>query len=481
MALPTNSVWEVRPTAGNDTNGGGFIAGAAGTDFSQQNGKNTVGSNKSVTDGVGAGSTTIASASAGFTSAIVGNIVFFDSAWYQVVSLTNGTSVVVDRNTSSGTGLTLNIGGALATVSTAYANATQSNTIYVKGSGTYTVSATLTLTGANELPLTFIGYTTVRGDNGRVTWTTATDSTTLVKFGSPGTNFIFMNFAFTNTASVRATGFDGGLSGQSWGLRLSNCSFDGFTTAIGLGYINSVHYNLARLLMDGCEVKNSSSHGVNCSGGAHFIDCYIHDNGGHGVLASVVQSGTVVGNAIVLERCAIWGNTANGLYSEFGNGAQSQNSSWFHCIHCAIGGNGAQGIELTGSVSTNNYQPLTVTNSVIESNGSFAIINDSTDGLGVFFLKNNAFRANTSGNYSGTGLGSQASDITLTAECFTNPGSGDFTLNGSAGGGALLKAAGYPTILGSGTSTNLSIGPMQAAAAAAGAVIFVDMNSGMRG
>ena len=35
MALAAASVVEVR-TAGNDTNGGGFVTGASGTDFSQQ-------------------------------------------------------------------------------------------------------------------------------------------------------------------------------------------------------------------------------------------------------------------------------------------------------------------------------------------------------------------------------------------------------------------------------------------------------------
>jgi hypothetical protein len=36
MALPTTTVIEVR-TTGNDSNGGGFVAGASGTDYSQQN------------------------------------------------------------------------------------------------------------------------------------------------------------------------------------------------------------------------------------------------------------------------------------------------------------------------------------------------------------------------------------------------------------------------------------------------------------
>ena len=75
MALSASGVWEVR-TAGNDTNGGGFKSGASGTDYSQQDAKNTAGNNISTTDAVSDGTTTITSATAAFTSAIVGNFIY---------------------------------------------------------------------------------------------------------------------------------------------------------------------------------------------------------------------------------------------------------------------------------------------------------------------------------------------------------------------------------------------------------------------
>jgi len=62
-AISVNSVFEVR-TAGNDTNGGGFVTGAAGTDYSQQDANNTVGADISTTDAVAAGTTTITSITA---------------------------------------------------------------------------------------------------------------------------------------------------------------------------------------------------------------------------------------------------------------------------------------------------------------------------------------------------------------------------------------------------------------------------------
>ncbi len=454
MALPSTAVLEVRPTVGSDTAcGGGFDPGVVspGTDYSQQNS-----AQYTFTDLVSISSLVVASASHNFVAADVGNFMQitagtgFTTGFYVIVSVAANQATLHQSPGTVGVGGTYFVGGALATISEAYSIAPPSGTIYVKASGTYTVAATLTLTGANELPMQFIGYTSTRGDGGKVTWTTAANSTTLVKFGSPGYNWVFQNFAFTNTAGTSATCFDGGLSGQSFGLRLSNCSFSGFTLAIALGYVSGVHFNLSRLVMDSCTVTACSSHGVNCSGGAHLIACYIFGNGGDGVHGTVTQSGQNMPNAIHIERCAIWGNTGDGVSNEFGNGLSSANSSWLEISSSAIGANGSHGIELAGSTGGANSQALTITDSVIESNGAYGIKNDASGGtgIGVPLLLNNAFRANTSGNYNGPGVAAQPSDITLSAEPFTNPGSGDFSLNSAAGGGALLKQAGFPTAIG---------------------------------
>lgn len=64
MSLSAATVFEVRPGAGNSTNGGGFVAGATGTDYSQQNNKNSGSTDKSTTDAVANGTTTITSATA---------------------------------------------------------------------------------------------------------------------------------------------------------------------------------------------------------------------------------------------------------------------------------------------------------------------------------------------------------------------------------------------------------------------------------
>lgn len=69
--------------------------------------------------------------------------------------------------------------------------------------------------------------------------------------------------------------------------------------------------------------------------------------------------------------------------------------------------------------------------------------------------------------------------ITLTADPFTNAAGGDFSLNNTAGGGALLRALSYPTSFpGISTTDYTSVGAAQLTGAAAGAVMF---HSGMSG
>ena len=69
MALSVSQVWEIR-TTGSDTNGGGFHAGASGTDYSQQ-----AAAQVTVADAVANGTTTLTSVTASFTAAHVGNLV----------------------------------------------------------------------------------------------------------------------------------------------------------------------------------------------------------------------------------------------------------------------------------------------------------------------------------------------------------------------------------------------------------------------
>ncbi len=180
-------VWEVR-TTGSDTNGGGFVTGATGTDMSQFDNKNASGCsncqsatvNISTTDAVAAGTTTITTATGNISSALVGNIIYLaggsgslTAAWYQVVTVVGATSFTVDRTVATGTGITMNIGGAIATIQQMSTNMAQSAGpgAWVKATANYGLSNTVTLSnGGPNTGFSFInGYTTTRGDGGMAT------------------------------------------------------------------------------------------------------------------------------------------------------------------------------------------------------------------------------------------------------------------------------------------------------------------------
>jgi hypothetical protein len=117
MALSLDTQWNVR-TDGSGHEWRRVRLRSCGTDYSRQAAANSVGSNISTTDAVAAGTTTITSATAAFTSAITGNIIYLQggsgsltAGWYQATYV-SATSITVDRSVASGTGITLNIGGA---------------------------------------------------------------------------------------------------------------------------------------------------------------------------------------------------------------------------------------------------------------------------------------------------------------------------------------------------------------------------------
>lgn len=74
----------------------------------------------SVTDAVTNGTTTITSATGGFTAAMVGSVVYLSGPttekFVQVVSRTSANAIVVNTTVAAGTGITLRIGGALKQV-----------------------------------------------------------------------------------------------------------------------------------------------------------------------------------------------------------------------------------------------------------------------------------------------------------------------------------------------------------------------------
>src|ERR1044071_7124465 len=108
MAISVNTYWDVR-TTGSDNNGGGFVIGSSGTDYSQQDASQYSGTNLASTNGT-TNPSVVTSATHNFVAADVGNIIRitagsnWTTGYYQIVSVSSNAATL-DR--AVGTAATL--------------------------------------------------------------------------------------------------------------------------------------------------------------------------------------------------------------------------------------------------------------------------------------------------------------------------------------------------------------------------------------
>ena len=443
MSLSASTVWEVR-TTGSDTAGGGFVTGASGTDWSQQ-------------DSIKYALTSLTTAAANAiiltssaSSDMVGNIIQitsgtnFTTGFYQILSVSVGVSITVDRNCTTAVGASgvANIGGALLTVNQAIVNMTVNGMIVYIKNGSYTRTSTMTLNGTGGLPYTVIGYTSSRTDNGQVTITTASNITLVTYSG--GNTWIFNNIIFSSTAGTAGYGFDQTNSSYTITLIFINCLFNGLKDAIHAG--GGVGFG--PLYMENCEIKSCTNVGIECGGNntiVILIDSFLHGSTSDGILEAS-QALT-----LYMLRSIIYSNSGKGV------NCSSNNSHQIFCYDSAIASNTSDGISFGNSGVV--VRGLFLHNTIIQSNGGWGLNINTTGGLQFQSVRNNAFRNNTSGNY--TSVVTSTGEITLTADPFTAAGSSNFILNTNAGGGYLCKAAGFPGVLQTGGTGYVDVGPLQ--------------------
>ena len=450
MSLASTTVFEVRPGAGSATNGGGFVPGSAGTDWSQQNSPQY-----SVTDSVTAGTTTITSATANFGADVVGNIIYVAggtgsvaAAWYQIVSRTNSTTIVVDRSTglTAGTGVTLHIGGALDSPWTIEPSLTAGMTVWIKsGTLTFTATQSLAATGdATNGPITWQGYHTSRGDHDgtRPIFTTSTNSIDLFRSAATTQLYfrIFDNLEVSSTAGTPGNGFTAGTStGFPRYFVISNCYIHGLLNGI-IGD-NSAYDFFGTLQVVNCEITACTNDGILNVGGNITVDgCYIHGNSGYGF--EWPRVGTNTGNAVyplMVRSSVFYNNSLGGIYFQSAVGVNGTQGPLLDVNHCAFVSNTNDGIRL--AQPNGDLSILALQNSILYGNSGYGV-NITNAAATIFFNRNNAYGSNTSGARNNLAAGS--GDVTLTADPFTARTSNDFTLNGTAGGGAACKAVGFP-------------------------------------
>lgn len=425
MAISASTEWEVRPGAGSDSNSGGFVAGASGVDYSQQNA-----AQYGFTDLVLVTTTTCSSASHTFDADDVGNLIYisagtnFTVGRYQIVSVAAGVATL-DRvaGTAGATGGTYAVGGALATISTAVANYVGGNHVYIKATGTITYTSAITIAAITTGTfVTFEGYTTTRGDNGRVTITTSTNSVAFMTLNANISGFIFKNLNASNTAATRAR-FVQATSGTHTGVHFYNCILDGFSEAIQ--FVAAPGF-----AMFNCEVKNCTGDGitigtVNANNSALLSECWFHDNGGDG--AQIAG-----GNGVcVVRKCAFEGNTGDGLRLVDSTGTSGNKIVILD--GCCFVGNGSDGVEVV-----NNTIGLASKNCIYWNNTGESI---------NYVSGGQAFKLARTNGYDSAPVNFPADDddVTITADPFTDFANGDYSLNSTSGGGADLKTVGSPS------------------------------------
>lgn len=448
-ALSPLTQWEIR-TAGSTTSGGGFKAGATGTDLSQYDNKNAAGcsscqsatENISTTDAVTAGTTTVTSATANFQASIVGNIIYLQGGtgsvaadWYEVTARGSATSITVDRSTglTAGTGVTLNIGGAISTLSVVETEAVAGNTIHVK-QGTYGETLTLTVSGGNGTPRHWIGYASTRGDDPlgstRPFIDAASTRASCLVIGNIVGN-TFTSFRMGGGTSHNITVTNGTLAFRNVSSTLS--AADGLNIAGGPpGYV--INSEFASNTGDGIDSSNQNPV-------FDLIGSSLHDNTGSGwtgtgtptstIKHSVVESNAATGVTLNLKsitNSTFWGNT----------GASSDGYSPRNAVDTGI---------------------TIVLGNIFEANGRYGINRAATTNRSVV-SDYNSFSTNGTDATQNVTLGDNDTAI---AASFTNAAGGDFSI------GTALKALGFPAgILGTSSTSYVDIGAVQRQEAAAG-------------
>lgn len=467
MTIGASTVWRIR-VSGNDANGAGYdstISGA-GTDYSQQDATQL-----SLTDCVSTASTTITSATGGFTSAMIGNAIRISAGtgsptvgYYFITARTDTNTITVDRVSGTYTAGTGNVGGAAATSEAALcvdANSAGNkyvagNTIYFRGAGTdtpssadYTIASRLTFTGTATAPVKILG------ENGRP----FLDSTTDITFLSSAYLYLYGLYFKASHASMQ--GFIHGSSVKN----VFNCVFKlnnkGFPVFLSTGDNGSA--------MIGCEVDGQctgavagNSVGTLISNGFMMHDNYIHDTGDIGV--------SNTGNGWIQITNNIFKKTWGAAISVSGaslNGVVSNNT---------IDNGQSDGIVLTAQTVVPNYAIYNniISNCSQASKTGLKVTSGTaatSDRIATLINYNCVYNCTTS--YSGISAG--ANDVSTDPQ-YTDQAGGDYRL----GSASPCKGTGHPgTFLNAGNNVGyIDIGALQRQESGGGGVGGAFIHSG---
>lgn len=379
----------------------------------------------------------------------------FTTGVYVIASVTTLVATVIGAaamTTGAGVSGTGGQGGAMSTFAAVVSFQVAGNLVFVQ-TGTYTITTTISISLVNNLSMQeFRGYGSVRGDNGtRPIVTCATNSVHLFTLQTGPRGYKFYHLKFTHTASTRGTAFLENNSGLVYNFTWEDCIIDGCLR--GIHSDSAVANGLGFSLVSNTEITNCINEGIRISGTLTVDGCFIHNNGAEGI-RDLGGAGAGAGSW-VLRNSIFYANTGRGVYGTNTSAAPNTRGLW-QVFGCAFVSNTGSGLDIAPTGSPTSIV-LTLDSNIFDSNGAFGVTLVQTPV--ALFNRNNAYRNNTSGNRSNLPVGQ--GDIVLTGSPFTNPATGDFSLNNTAGSGAACRAAGFPGVLAVGGTGYIDIGPLQ--------------------
>jgi hypothetical protein len=345
-------------------------------------------------------------------------------------------------NDTTGSGTS---GAPYATIGKALSVAASGDTIAVQ-TGTYVVTSTMAIT---QSTITIQGFAVTPGDGGtKPLITTATNGVVLFDTGSSNGGYqIWDNLSMSNTAATRASGiWQSSAHGTTQWWICNKCVFDGFTTAVDSS--DNVPDDVAFIALNGCEIKNCTVAGVATSNGvsnnfcAKIQGCYFHGN-------NVDILDQMLAGTLIVLRC---------IFSSAATTSISVGS-----IRVFIEHNSFYNVTGKDLLLTANSTFMSIDNNLFWQQ-DYAIygVTNNTATAAAASSRNNAYGNSVHSNlfdWNGS-----PGDVVLTASPYNNAGAGDFSLNGTAGGGAACRGAGFPGVFPGGTSTEgLDIGAVQTA------------------
>ncbi len=438
MALSSPSVSNVR-TDGNDANAGWFtpeygdtLGGANDRAF---NNSPVIIDGTTITASVHSTTTQVNIVGFAVTSALRGNFLRISggtaTAGDYRISATDAANNRITLDASAGTSgqtVTGRIGGAYASLGPACTRALSFCQIWQQ-SGTYLLTSATNNANAGRFTIPsqvrVVGYGTTYGDGGTAPINRASgiSSTTLATIGVGGT--------------------------------LQNVEIDGNS----LSSIQGISIGSAQSAATLCIVRNCTNSGIVANNEGMAQLCFVTGcSGGTGAIQ--------VGGGMFY-RCVASGNSIPGFDSAGGVGrcveclSISNTTSSGHgfntirtmSLHgCVAWNNGGSGFRETG-----NPERVRASDCIAVGNAAFGF--EFASNVGSVVRRTATFN-NASGAYQSTPTDG-AGNITLTADPFVNAAGGNFALNTTAGGGALLRQVSF-ALPGISTTSFPDVGAAQA-------------------